>query len=147
MTYHNKKSFPIKYLSLINYLKDLKKLAIAYSGGQDSTLLLIAAKEALNNNIIAFTINAPYIPKWEIEEAREITEEYSIEHQVIDLPVIDSIKYNPDDRCYLCKKNIFVRGIDEEVFLKFKSKTVVMKKTLGEAFNDAMVLWLKTNSK
>ena len=45
------------------------------------------------------------------------------------------------------KKNIFVRGIDEEVFLKFKSKTVVMKKTLGEAFNDAMALWLKTNSK
>jgi hypothetical protein len=45
------------------------------------------------------------------------------------------------------KKNIFVRGIDEDVFLKFKSKSVVKKKTLGEAFNDAMVLWLKTNSK
>ena len=44
----------------------------------------------------------------------------------------------------MVKRDIFIRGIDESTFLKFKSKSVGMKKTLGEAFNEAMELWLKT---
>lgn len=44
----------------------------------------------------------------------------------------------------MVKKDIFVRGIEEEIFLNFKSKSVILKKTLGEAFNEAMELWIKS---
>jgi uncharacterized protein len=44
---------------LIKYIKDLKKVLIAFSGGVDSTFLLMAAKEALGKNMKAITIAAP----------------------------------------------------------------------------------------
>ena len=42
-----------KYQVLLNYLKELGSVAIAFSGGEDSTFLLAAAKEALGDNEIA----------------------------------------------------------------------------------------------
>ena len=44
-----------KYKVLLNYLKELGSVAIAFSGGVDSTFLLAAAKEALGDNVIALT--------------------------------------------------------------------------------------------
>lgn len=41
------------------------------------------------------------------------------------------------------KKDIFVRSVEEEIFLKFKARSVERKKTLGEAFNEAMQLWIR----
>jgi hypothetical protein len=40
-------------------------------------------------------------------------------------------------------KDIFVRGIDEGIYLEFKSKTVLQKKKLGEALNEAMKAWIE----
>ncbi len=67
-----------KYNNLINYLKDLGSVAVAFSGGVDSTLLLKAAKEALGDNAISITVVSPYIPKWEIEEAKELANNIGI---------------------------------------------------------------------
>lgn len=47
----------------------------------------------------------------------------------------------------MVRKDIFVRGIEEDIFLRFKSKSVMVKKTLGKAFNEAMELWLETHEK
>lgn len=96
-----------KYTRLINYLKNLENVLIAFSGGVDSTFLLMAAKEALGNNVKAITIASPYIPKWEIEEARELAKKIGVSHKIIEVPINKEIKNNPQDRCYLCKKFIF----------------------------------------
>lgn len=98
-----------KYFSLIHDLEKMQRVAVAFSGGQDSTFLLVAAQNALGENVVAFTVNSPYMAGWEIDEACELTERYSIRHYIFDVPVIDSIKNNPRDRCYLCKFNIFTR--------------------------------------
>lgn len=99
-----------KYRDLINYLKQLNKVVIAFSGGVDSTFLVKAAKEALGDNVIAVTVVSPYIPKWEIEEAKLITKSIGIRHELLEVPVIiDEIKFNPLDRCYLCKKAVFTK--------------------------------------
>ncbi len=96
-----------KYESLIKYLKGLNKAVLAFSGGVDSTFLLHAAKEALGDDLIAVTIISPYIPKWEVEEARETSKAIGVKHVFIEAKIIDEIRDNPEDRCYLCKKAVF----------------------------------------
>jgi uncharacterized protein len=96
-----------KYIELVSYLKGLKRVLVAFSGGVDSTFLLRAAKDALGDNAAAVTVNSPYIPSWEIEEAKEFTDKMGIKHDFIKVGIIDEIKNNPSDRCYLCKKAVF----------------------------------------
>ena len=96
-----------KYQKLIQHLKGMERVAVAFSGGVDSTFLLKTAKEALGDNVIAVTVVSPYIPKWEIEESKAITRAMNVKHIFIEVPIIEEIRFNPKDRCYLCKKNIF----------------------------------------
>ena len=60
-----------KYQVLLNYLKELGSVAIAFSGGVDSTFLLAAAKEALGDNVIALTAKSCLFPESESGEAEE----------------------------------------------------------------------------
>lgn len=96
-----------KYNQLIKYLKGLEKVVVAFSGGVDSTFLLRVAKEALGDNVKAVTILSPYIPKWEIAEAKQLAKELGVQHEIIETPIINSIKFNPENRCYLCKTAVF----------------------------------------
>lgn len=96
-----------KYKNLLSYLKKLDKVILAFSGGVDSTFLLKAAKEALGDNFKAVTIQAPYIPKWEIAEAKQLVAELGVAFEIIEAPIIDEIRNNPENRCYLCKKAVF----------------------------------------
>lgn len=102
-----------KYAALIGYLKSLRSVAVAFSGGRDSTLLLVAAQHALGDKVVAFTINTPYMAEWELDEARFLALQYSIQHHMFDMPVIESIQSNPPDRCYLCKYSLFSRLTEE----------------------------------
>ncbi len=96
-----------KYVNLLTYLKKLEKVVLAFSGGVDSTFLLKAAKEALGDELKAVTIQSPYIPKWEIEEAKQLIAKLEIAFEIVEAPIIDEIRNNPENRCYLCKKAVF----------------------------------------
>ena len=103
-----------KYNRLLAYLKELGSVVIAYSGGVDSTFLLRACKDALGDKAMALTVVSPYIPKWEIEEAKELIKDIEVNHEFLQVPVIlEEIKFNPTDRCYLCKKAIFTKILAE----------------------------------
>jgi uncharacterized protein len=70
--------------------------------------LIKACKDALGDDSIAFTIDSPYIPNWEIDEAKELAKTVGIKHEIIKLNEIPNIiKNNPYNRCYLCKKTLF----------------------------------------
>jgi uncharacterized protein len=97
-----------QYLKLVDSIKKLESVVVAFSGGVDSTLLLKACKDALDDNAIALTIDSPYIPNWEIDEAKGLAKSIGIRHEIIKLNEIPSIiKNNPHNRCYLCKKTLF----------------------------------------
>ena len=106
-----------KLESLKDYIKELGKVAIAFSGGVDSTFLLKVCGDVLGENAVPITIVSPYIPRWEIEEAKELTRKLNLNHQFIEVSIPENIKYNPEDRCYLCKKQIFT-------LLKDKAKSL-----------------------
>lgn len=97
-----------KYTDLITFLKKLGKVAIAFSGGVDSTFLLATAKKALRNNVVAVTVDSPALPRYELEDAIKITKLLKVRHFIIkEENVEDLVKQNPVNRCYFCKKAEF----------------------------------------
>jgi pyridinium-3,5-biscarboxylic acid mononucleotide sulfurtransferase len=95
------------YRKLFENLQSCGQLAVAFSGGTDSSFLLAAAMDALGDKLIAYTIRTSYISGREIDEAIEFTQRFKIRHRIIHADFPEIIRQNPPDRCYLCKKNIF----------------------------------------
>lgn len=95
--------------ALVEVLKNLDSLLIAFSGGVDSTFLLALAHDVLGSRVLAVTATAPFYPSRESIEAVEFSRGRGIEHLVItseagNLPVFQA---NPPDRCYHCKAFLF----------------------------------------
>lgn len=98
-----------KYDRLKEYIKSLGSIAIAFSSGVDSTFLLYAAKEALGDNVIAVTASSSSFPERELNEAKEYCENLGVRHFVVKTAEleIEGFSHNPENRCYLCKHEIF----------------------------------------
>ena len=90
-------------------------LAIAFSGGVDSTFLLAAAKRVLGDNVFAIIASTPVFPKEEENDAVAFLKQENIKYSIIspDLMAVDSFVENPKDRCYICKKFLFEMIINE----------------------------------
>lgn len=95
--------------ALDNTLKELKSFVVAFSGGVDSSFLLHRANSLKEPDFIGVTIRTPYIPASEIEEAVEFARFYGINHHVLDMAFPESVRNNPVDRCYICKKTLFTQ--------------------------------------
>lgn len=97
-----------KYQELERRLAELGSLMVAFSGGVDSTFLLAVAQRVLGENVMAVTVSTPYMAGWEQDEALQLAEQLKVHHHLIRHPVFDEIIDNPPNRCYLCKRNLFV---------------------------------------
>ena len=86
----------------------MEKVAIAFSAGVDSTLVLAIAKKALGENVMALTVSTELQPPHEIEMAKDIAQRLGVRHLIIHLQLLNNphIAKNPKDRCYMCKKNV-----------------------------------------
>lgn len=98
-----------KYQQLISYLKALESVAVAFSAGVDSTLLLKAAKEALGERVVAVTASSCSFPKRELDEAIAFCKAEGIRHFIVESEElnIEGFSQNPPNRCYLCKRELF----------------------------------------
>lgn len=101
---------------LKNYIRQYDKVAVAFSGGVDSSFLLKAASDALGpENVIAITLKAAVNPESEVIEASVLAEHIGVKHIVLsaDVMSIPGFRENPPERCYICKRAIFERIIKE----------------------------------
>ncbi len=91
---------------LRSYLKGLKNVCIAYSGGVDSTLVAAIANEQLHSKSLAITGVSPALAPHLLQEARAQAKWLGIRHQECETNELEdeSYKNNPRNRCYTCKK-------------------------------------------
>lgn len=105
----------LKQQKLESYLKEAGKIAVAFSGGVDSTYLLYEANKILGENVLAVTAKICSFPEKELSFCVDFCKEHNIKHSIreIDLLKIPEFKYNHPERCYYCKKEIFKNLINE----------------------------------
>lgn len=106
---YDEKEMQKKLENLNLILKKCGNLAIAFSGGVDSTFLLLIAKKQLKENVIAITVDSPMYSNEEFTDANLFCKTHKIVHYHITLSkeCFRSFSHNPPNRCYLCKKIIF----------------------------------------
>jgi uncharacterized protein len=98
-----------KLEQLKDNLRMMKSVAIAYSGGVDSTFLVNVAHEVLGDKAVAITATSSTYPQRELKQAKKYTKNIGMKHIIINSEEteIDNFSKNPINRCYYCKKELF----------------------------------------
>ena len=92
-------------------------IALAFSGGVDSTFLLSVLKELHDETpfpLLALTMHTVFQPDDETEAAKRQAAEFGVEAEVFtcDPLALPEVRSNPPDRCCWCKRKIFRTFLD-----------------------------------
>lgn len=105
-----------KFRELEDYLSELLKedVAIAFSGGVDSSLLLRMCHDAAakhGTRVLAYTVDSEMHPVADAGHARLQALAEGVEHILVHVDELGEagIADNPPDRCYRCKFTLFSR--------------------------------------
>ena len=99
-----------KYARMREIIHSLERVAVAFSGGVDSMLVLKVAADVLGpDKVIAVTGNSASLPRAEFESANALATELGAEHVVLDTGEFENENYlgNPENRCYYCKSALY----------------------------------------
>lgn len=95
-----------KIARLEEIIAGCKSVAVAFSGGVDSTFLAAAAVRVLGEKAVAVTACSETLPASEQEEAVDYAARIGITHELVPISELESAEFVANDakRCYYCKK-------------------------------------------
>ena len=98
-----------KLAALRTALGQFSRVAVAFSGGVDSTFLLRVAHDVLGDGVIAVTARLSTFPDRELGEAVAFCHALGVPHEILDFDAfaVPSFAENTPDRCYFCKRALF----------------------------------------
>ena len=87
----------------------LDSVAVAFSGGVDSTLVLKIAHDVLGARAVAVTAVSASLARGELEEAQQLAAQIGARHAALNTDETSDPRYlaNPVNRCYFCKTDMF----------------------------------------
>ncbi|PJC47943.1 MAG: TIGR00268 family protein, partial [Candidatus Omnitrophica bacterium CG_4_9_14_0_2_um_filter_42_8] len=108
-----------KVKKLKDILRKMSRVAVAFSGGVDSSFLLKMAKDALlDENVLAVTAVSETYTGSELRQAKRFAKDLGVRHKIIYTNELKDRNFtkNPVNRCYYCKKELFkeMDGIKKE---------------------------------
>lgn len=100
-----------------------KDIVVAFSGGVDSCLLLklsCKAAEETGRKVYGITVQTKLHPTGELKEAENMCREIGAKHMVIHIDELKEagILDNPVERCYLCKRYLFSKLLEQAAILQ-----------------------------
>lgn len=95
-----------RYTHLRAAIREKKSLLVSYSGGIDSLVLAVVARDVLGNNSACCLITSPLLPHHEEETARAIAAREELRIFVRESPILENPEFrmNPKNRCAICKQ-------------------------------------------
>jgi pyridinium-3,5-biscarboxylic acid mononucleotide sulfurtransferase len=94
---------------LREWMRSQQSVAVAYSGGVDSTLVLKLAYEELGERAVGMLAVSASLPKAERIEAERIAQLIGVTLLPVETDELDDVRYqaNAANRCYFCKENVY----------------------------------------
>jgi uncharacterized protein len=113
MTEHLPAVLHAKSQRLLAVLGELPGVAVAFSGGVDSSVVAKAAAVALGDRAVAVTADSPSVPRAELDQAKRLAAAIGIRHLVVGTNEFADPNYlrNGGDRCYFCKSELYSRVV------------------------------------